>query len=138
MQAADCSAETPLPQSVAIIPPTPSVPEDQARFVGSWVGVWQDRGQDALCHTLVVKSVWTDASAEAIYSHGRYRGWNIHQADYYEVPGAIKDGKLVLAFRTGSKATYWFDGEKLKGHYETSRGSTSDIVMIRRTDGVSQ
>ena len=133
--AMDCVSETPLPSDLAMTSPTSDVPQANARYVGVWVGAWQDQGRDALCHRLVISSVDADGAVEGIYSSGTYAGWNISRSDYYNIQGRIFDGKLVLAqFPSGSQARYWFSGNDLQGLYETSRGQTSDIVLRRQVE----
>ena len=44
MAAMDCVAETPLPNILAMTQPASDVPQALARYVGTWVGAWQDRG----------------------------------------------------------------------------------------------
>ena len=69
-EAKECHRETPLPADVRLIAPGPEVPEAVARFAGAWIGAWLDKGQEALCHTLVVEEVFANGYARVIYSHG--------------------------------------------------------------------
>ncbi|MBC8337648.1 MAG: hypothetical protein H8E39_03060 [Alphaproteobacteria bacterium] len=133
MAAMDCVAETPLPNNLAMTQPASDVPQALARYVGTWVGAWQDRGGDALCHRLVITSIDAAGRAYGIYSYGTYAGWNISRSNFFKVQGDIFDQKLVLVqFPSGNQARYWFSGDNLHGLYETSRGQTSDIVLTRQ------
>jgi len=131
--AMDCVAETPLPSNISTRTPADNVPKAMARYVGTWVGAWQDRGRNALCHRLVITSVDVDGKVHGIYSNGVYAGWKISRPNYSKVQGSILKGKLVLdRFPSGNQAHYWFSGAALSGLYETSGGLISSITLRRQ------
>ena len=130
----DCVAETSLPDDLTTVSPSSDIPENLTRFLGIWVGAWRDKGHDALCHRLVVKSVDASGAIKGIYSFGTDSGWNIAQRNFHEVDGQITDGKLALRpFRNGSKASYWFADDNLRGSFITKKGLKSDIAMTRQS-----
>ena len=124
--AAPCT--TPLPTDMAISPPATSVPSEFAKFSGAWGGgKWDGK----LCHTLVVTQVDAGGAVSAIYSFGRYTGWNIDRGDWFPTAGVIEDGELKLErFRNGARASYRFEGDKLRGTYR--RGSGTSRVLLTR------
>lgn len=133
--AVDCIAETPLPSNISTRKPADNVPQAMARYVGTWVGAWQDRGRDALCHRLVITSVDAAGKVHGIYSNGVYAGWKISRPNYSKVQGSILEGKLVLdRFPSGNQAHYWFSGEALAGVYETGGGLISKITLRRQQE----
>ena len=122
------ACKTPLPADFTVTPPAESVPPEYAKFSGIWGdGKWEGK----LCHTLVVTEVNEDGSVSAIYSHGRYEGWNIHHAGFFTLSGVIEDGVLELErLGTGVKANYRFQGEKLLGSYRLNR--RSEVILTKQ------
>ena len=69
------------------------VPEALARFAGAWIGVWVDqKGREALCHTLVIEEVLPNGYARIIYSIGTMRrGTSVSR-----ISGASPAGSLTV------------------------------------------
>ena len=89
----------PMPPDLRVVPPSPSVPPENARFSGRWVGKWDEQ----LDHVLVVElQVQNGAATEviAVYSWGAgslgvgFPGWS-------RVRGRIEGGVLRLELHAG-------------------------------------
>jgi hypothetical protein len=134
--AKECARETPVPADVRLIAPGPEVPEALARFAGVWIGAWLDKGNEALCHTLVVEQVHANGFARVIFSEGTYVDWNIRLPDVWRVTGRIVDGELRfhLPVSERPKLAYRVAGETLQGTWEGSDGSTERVSLTRVAD----
>jgi pimeloyl-ACP methyl ester carboxylesterase len=72
----------PLPEETRITLPPSTAPPDHRRFVGVWVGAWED----AIRHVLIVESIRPNGEAQVIYAVGENpwantRGaWHRHTA----------------------------------------------------------
>ncbi len=125
---ASCLEEAPLPSDLSVLSVPADVPADYARFSGKWHGKWED----VLCHILVVTSVHKDGTVKAVYSWGRYSGWNIDEPGSKFRRGRIVDDKLNLdRFQNGAQAVYWFEGEDLVGTYTNRKGGVSYITLAK-------
>lgn len=119
--AKECRRETPLPADMRLIPAGPDVPETVARFAGAWAGAWKTpTGGDALCHTLVVEEVFSNAFARVIYSHGTHEDWKIRQPQFWRATGRIVDGVLRFQLPTAERpaVVYRFGGGMLSGTFK--------------------
>lgn len=114
------TCETPLPDTITISTPSPSLAEKHARFLGVWGnGKWDGK----LCNTLVVQTIDSEGNVRAIYGWGTYPDWNIWKGFSRPVGQIIEGNKVRFNFRRGVKVTYWFSGDQLKGTYETFSGT---------------
>jgi hypothetical protein len=134
--ARECHRETPLPADVRLIAPGSEVPEAVARFAGAWSGAWLDKGNAALCHTLVVEQVYANGFARGIFSVGTYADWERRQPNFWYITGRIVDGELRFHIH-GIKLTYRVADEALQGHFDHPDGTTGGASLSRVAD-VSQ
>jgi hypothetical protein len=134
--ARECHRETPLPADVHLSAPGPQVPEAVARFAGAWIGVWLDKGNEALCHTLVVEEVYANGFAWGIVSDGTYADWDVRLPAFLCVNGRIVDGELRFDIH-GIKLAYRVADDALQGHVDLPDGDTLRASLTRMAD-VSQ
>jgi Beta-lactamase len=137
--ARECARETPLPADGRLIAPGPEVPEVVARFAGAWIGAALDKGNEALCHTLVVEEVYANGFARVVFSVGTYADWNVRLPDFLRVTGRIVDGELRFRLPEPErvKLAYRVAGETLSGTAEGPDGTTGRASLTRVAD-VSQ
>ena len=129
----ECRGQTPLPANVRLIGPGTEVPEAVARFAGAWSGVWVDqKGREALCHTLVIEEVFQNGYTRIIYSFGTYAALNIRQPNFWRITGRIVDGVLRfhLPLPARPSVAYRFEGETLLGTSGESRVSLARVTDL--------
>lgn len=123
-EASPKACPSPLPASYHISPPTDDVPQEVARYLGTWGnGRWGNFVVKSMCAVLVITKVFPDGAATAIYSWGSIQKHHPTadmdtKGGYRVVTGRITDGVLHLTrFPNGAEVKYWFDGDVLKGMY---------------------
>src|SRR5258708_4844231 len=90
----------PIPDDAKVVPPSATVPENQQRFLGAWVGRWGG----ALKHILIVESLQPDGSASVIYGWGDSPGLNITRG--FSRLGANLSGDTLAVRSSFITATY--------------------------------
>jgi hypothetical protein len=117
----------PMPPDLRVVPPPTSVPRENAKFSGRWVGKWDD----ALDHVLVVEiEIQNDQATEviAVYSWGVSGALGVGFPGWTRVRGRIEDGALRLELpRVQARVVYTMQpdgtlvGEYWRGEKITSR-----------------
>ena len=107
----------PLPPTVRIVPPAPTLPREVAAFSGKWVGAWVPdrdvatgpRAGQRRDHILVVEEV-TAAEATVIYALGTGAGLELTpdvRPVWFRTKGRFVGGALTLVFPAiGARASY--------------------------------
>jgi len=95
-------AETPLPEDINIIVPTPDTPQSISAFSGKWTGQWAN----TLDHTLIVERV-EERKITLVYSFGVAPTWGIHSSGHLRTTGIVADdGSLRATLPNGAEVTY--------------------------------
>lgn len=122
------TCDTPLPDDVAVEAPSSDIPAEWAAFSGTWGnGKWAG----VLCNTLVVENISKAGNVVAVYSWGTYGQWHIYKGQFRGFGKINANNELNMKFRNGAQATYWIEGDQLKGKYE-SGFPTRKITLSRK------
>ena len=84
-----------MPPDLLVVPPPATVPRENARFAGRWIGKWEEQ----LDHVLVVElQVQNDQTTEviAVYSWGVSPELGVNTPGWTRVRGRIENGALRL------------------------------------------
>jgi len=88
-----------FPENMTVQAPPEDIPEQFARFSGTWFGV-----DDGILNTaIVVEEIVNQHKAKAIYAWGVAPQWNINKAGWQRLEGEFRDGKLILPHQTSSQ-----------------------------------
>jgi len=122
----------PLPPDLRVVPPPTSVPHENAKFSGRWVGKWDD----ALDHVLVIEiEIQSDQATEviAVYSWGVSGALGVGFPGWTRVRGRIEDGALRLELpRVQARAVYTMQSDgTLVGEYWRGDKITSRARLAR-------
>lgn len=119
-------AQTPLPDDILIIPPSPAVATNAVAFSGAWMGAWGD----SLPSALVVEQIGSDGKVLVIYSWGDSPMFNIRHG-WRRESGQITNGNLHLTSTSGVNRDFWFaKNGNLLGRYEMTNSPPSFIEMV--------
>ena len=126
----------PMPPDLRVVPPPISVPRENAKFSGRWVGKWDD----ALDHVLVVEiEIQNDQATEviAVYSWGVSGALGVGFPGWTRVRGRIEDGALRLELpRVQARAIYTMQPDgTLVGEYWRGEKITSRARLARMPRG---
>lgn len=117
--------QTPLPDNIAIIPPTSAIASNAVVFSGAWIGFWDD----SLPSALVVERIDPGGKVHVIYSWGDQ--FNIHHG-WVRQSGQIINGKLHLPSTNGVSQDFSFaKNGNLLGRFEMADNPPSFIEMVR-------
>jgi hypothetical protein len=130
--AADPLPGPPMPPDLKVVAPPPSVPRDNARFAGRWVGKWEEH----LDHVLVVELVVQNEQATevvAVYSWGVSAELGVSYPGWSRVRGRIENGVLRLELtRVNATAVYTMQpDDTLKAEYWRGDQVTSRARLVR-------
>ena len=122
----------PMPPDLRVVPPPASVPRENAKFSGRWVGKWDD----ALDHVLVVEIELQNEQATeviAVYSWGVSGALGVGFPGWTRVRGRIEDGALRLELpRVQARAVYTMQSDgTLVGEYWRGDTITSRARLAR-------
>ena len=133
---AGCAVEPlpvpPMPPDLKVVSPPASVPRENARFAGRWVGKWEEQ----LDHVLVVELVvQNDQATEvvAVYSWGVSAELGVGTPGWSRVRGRIENGALRLELtRVQATAVYTMQPDgTLVGEYWRGDKVTSRARLLR-------
>jgi len=128
-----CAANTPLPQNVMFVEPSPSVKPELAAFLGVWKGSWY-LSQDV---TMVVEAVYEN-TVDVIFSTGPNALGGIYPQDtFYYVRAEIINNKSI-GWSSANNNRFIFemkDGFKdIKGSFIDASSSASIDTVLHRTN----
>jgi hypothetical protein len=133
---AGCAAEPlpapPMPPDLKVVAPPPSVPRENARFAGRWVGKWEQH----LEHVLVVELVVQNEQATeviAVYSWGVSPELGVTYPGWSRVRGRIENGALRLTLtRVNATAVYtMLPDDSLQAEYWRGDKVTARAHLMR-------
>jgi hypothetical protein len=123
-----------MPPDLLVVPPPATVPRENARFAGRWIGKWDEQ----LDHVLVVElQVQNDQITEviAVYSWGVSAELGVGSPGWTRVRGRIENGALRLELtRVQATAVYTMQadgtlvGQYFRGDRVTSRAKLTRVI----------
>ena len=112
----------PLPDDAKISALTSTAPANHRRFVGAWIGAWED----AIRHVLIVEGIRPNGEAQVIYAVGDNPWANIPGAWHRHTAAVSGD---VLKISTTFNATYKLEaGGALIGTWQ--RGKNRALAKL--------
>lgn len=130
------AGSAPLPQDIAIVPPSAEVPVDATHFSGKWSG---GKWDGILDNVLVVEKIEPDGKAVVVYAWGDNSALNITHG-WTRQDARIENGILHIALKrvddpskVRANVTYRFmlDGT-LSGEYSIVGSSQVSKVMLQK------
>jgi dienelactone hydrolase len=116
----------PLPEDAEVSTLAPTAPLNHRRFVGAWIGAWED----AIHHVLIVESILPSGEARVVYAVGANPWANVPAAWRRHIAWVSGD---VLKISTTFNAVYRLDAEgTLTGTWQ--RGSSRALAKLSKSD----
>jgi hypothetical protein len=121
-----------MPPDLLVVPPPSTVPWENARFAGRWIGQWEEQ----LDHVLVVELQLQNGKITevvAVYSWGVSASLGVGSPGWTRVRGRIENGALRLELiRVQATAVYTMQADgTLVGEYSRGDRVTSRARLMR-------
>ena len=116
----------PFPRDAKISTPPSTAPLNHRRFVGAWIGAWED----AIQHVLIVESILPNGQAQVVYAVGENPWANVPAA--WHRHDAWVSGDVLRISKTFNAAYRLDAGDTLTATWW--RGSSRALAKLSRTD----